>query len=173
VLGNHRVRMLEVALATAILGLVAILAIPRLSPAASAPDSGTVLRERLRIFRVAIERFYQDHGWYPGQRGSGLDAAGTEAAVAAQLTGFTSPDGDVAEVADELHCFGPYLRDGLPACPVPPRAGSSDLHVVGGGATPAATEQALEAGWIYNCDTGDIVANSDGTDSAGRTYTSY
>ncbi len=171
--GSKAVSVLEVVLAIVILGLVAVLTIPRLSPAASAPDSGASLRERLRILRVAIERYYQDHGVYPGQRGDGRHAARTEAAVIAQLTDFTAADGEMGEIGDELHRLGPYLRDGMPACPVPPRAGTSGLHVIGGTTAPAFTEQALHAGWIYNCDTGHVAPNSDAADPAGRPYTSY
>jgi prepilin-type N-terminal cleavage/methylation domain-containing protein len=171
--GRQGVTVLEVVLAMVILGLVALIAIPRLSPAATAPDSGTLLRERLRILRVAIERYYQDHGVYPGQRGDGRNAARTEAAVLAQLVRFTAVEGDVAEIGDEVHCCGPYLRDGMLICPVPPRAGLAGVHVIGGTAAPAFIEQALEAGWVYNCDTGRIGPNSNATDSAGRPYTSY
>ena len=171
--GSKAISVLEVVLAVVVLGLVALLTIPRLSPAATAPDSGAVLRERLRLLRVAIERYYQDHGAYPGQHGDGRDAARTEAAVLAQLTGFTDPEGDVVAIGDELHRLGPYLRDGMVTCPVPPRAGASGLYVIGGTAAPAFSEQALEAGWIYNCDTGHIAPNSDANDAGGRPYTSY
>jgi hypothetical protein len=167
------VSLLEVVLALIILGLVALLAIPRRSPAATTPDSGALLKERLRVLRVAIERYYQDHGAYPGQRGDGRDAARTEAAVVGQLIGFTAVNGEVAEMADELHRFGPYLRDGIAACPVPPRVGMRGVQVVGGAAAPVFVEQARVAGWVYNCDTGRIVANSDAADSAGQPYASY
>jgi prepilin-type N-terminal cleavage/methylation domain-containing protein len=167
------VSLIEVLLAIVILGLVALLAIPRLSPAATAPEEGALLRERLRILRVAIERYYQDHGAYPGQHSDGRNAARTEDAVVAQLTKFTAADGDVADLGDELHRFGPYLRDGMLACPVPPHAGRSGLHIVSGTTTPTFVEAARQAGWVYNCDTGRIAPNSAAADPAGRTYTAY
>ncbi len=171
--GQSAVSVLEVLLALVILGLVALLSIPRLSPAATAPDEGAVLRERLRILRVAIERYYQDHGVYPGQQGDGHNAPRTEAALVAQLTGFTDKGGHVAERGDELHPLRPYLRDGMLACPVPPRAGLRGVYVIGGTATPAFTEEAALAGWVYNCDTGQIAPNSNATDTAGRAFASY
>lgn len=170
---NLAVSAIEVILAIVILGLVALLTIPRLSPAATAPDEGALLRERLRILRVAIERYYQDHRAYPGQHSDGRNAARTEAAAVAQLTRFTDMDGAVAELGDESHRFGPYLRDGVPACPVPPRAGTCGMHVVGGTTAPAFTEQATHAGWVYNCDTGQVAPNSNASDNAARAYTSY
>lgn len=170
---NLAVSAIEVILAVVILGLVALLTIPRLSPAAATPDEGTLLRQRLRILRIAIERYYQDHRVYPGQHGDGRNAARTEAAVVAQLTRFTDLDGDVAGVGDESHPLGPYLRDGVPACPVPPYAGTSGVHIMEGTAMPVFTEQAPHAGWVYNCDTGRIAPNSNARDPAARAYTSY
>jgi type II secretory pathway pseudopilin PulG len=171
--GKSAVSLLEVLLALAILGLVALLSIPRLSPAATAPDEGAVLRERLRILRVAIERYYQDHGAYPGQQSDGHNAPRTEAALVAQLTGLTNENGHAADRADEPHPLGPYLRDGMLACPVPPRAGLRGVYVIGGTAAPAFTKEAALAGWVYNCDTGQIAPNSNASDTAGRAFASY
>jgi type II secretory pathway pseudopilin PulG len=165
--------VLEVLIAVVILGLVAWLTIPRLSPAAQAPDAGIVLRQRIRVLRVAIERYYQDHGAYPGKRSDGRNPAASEAAAVAQLTGCTDMDGQVADQADELHRFGPYLSAGVPPCPAEPRAGMTGMHVVSGATPVTFLPEAVQAGWVYNCDTGMVAANSNGADASGRPLASY
>jgi type II secretory pathway pseudopilin PulG len=173
VYGKTAVNAIEVILALLILGLVALLAVPRLSPAAPPPDEGALLRERLRLLRVAIERYYQDHGAHPGQHGDGRNPARSEAAFVSQLTQFSDEVGRVAISGDAVHCFGPYLRDGIPACPIAPRLGLCGVHVIGGAGAPAFTEEAAHAGWVYNCDTGQIAPNSHATDQAGKSLSQY
>jgi prepilin-type N-terminal cleavage/methylation domain-containing protein len=171
--GDRAVNLIELILAVIILGVVAALTIPRFSSAAPVADEGQLLRERLKTLRVAIERYYQDHGTFPGQQGDGQNAAGTEAAFVSQLTRFTDLYGHVKDAPDAGFPLGPYLRDGLPPCPVPPRAGRSGVYIIRASAGLAFVEHQTAAGWIYNCDTGQIAPNSNASDSLGRSYLSY
>jgi len=167
------VSLVEVVLAVVILGLLAALTIPRLSTAATPPDEGALLREHLKVMRVAIERYYQDHGVYPGALGHGQTAAGEPTTVIAQLTRYTDADGHVSDVRDARHRFGPYLRDGVPPCPVPPRIGRTGLCILAGDERPDFAPDAPDAGWLYNPRTGRIAVNSDVVSPDGRGYISY
>ena len=82
------------------------------------PSERDRLRTDLKIMRVAIERYYQDHGAYPGEVSDGEHDAGRATAVVAQLTMFSDAEGRVSRTYDTDHPFGPYLREGIPPCPV-------------------------------------------------------
>jgi prepilin-type N-terminal cleavage/methylation domain-containing protein len=167
------VSLIEIILAVVILGLVAALTIPRLSSAAVAPDGTALLREHLKVLRVAIERYYQDHGVFPGQSADGAHAGGTAATVIAQLTQYSDAAGIVTDTPDEAHPFGPYLREEFPACPVPPHVGARGVHVTAASAAPPLAPADVECGWSYNCETGQIAPNSAALDAAGRSYCNY
>ncbi len=180
---SRGISIVEVVIAVFILGIVAALTLPRLGQAAGQPaDERVRVRVDLQVLRVAIERYYQDHRVYPGYQTDGRNPAGSAAAFVAQLTECTDEAGRVADpwragerngmVASAFR-FGPYLRDGVPACPVRPRSGCRGVHVISGTAMPGFVAEAREAGWVYNCDTGQIACNSDGRDIAGRGWVGY
>ena len=129
---RRAVSLVEVIVVLAVLGVVALAVIPRFTQAAGSGDEGAVLRERLKVLRVAIERYYQDHHTYPGQLCAGPHAGGTEEAFIAHLMQYTNVSGQLSVNGDAEHRFGPYLRDGVPACPVPPRTGLKRLRMVPG-----------------------------------------
>lgn len=164
--------LVEMIIVVVIVGILAAIAIPRLSRGASgASDSG--VRGNLAILRNAIELYFYEHGEYPGKLGDGTNAAGTEAACVAQMTKFTDSDGKVNDTRTSVYRFGPYLRKGIPPCPVAPRIGKTGIEMVSGTTVPAYTASAANAGWVFNYDTGDIVANSDQTDEDGVRYDAY
>ncbi len=170
---RRAVSLLEVVIAVLVLGIVAALTLPQLGRAARGPDEGLLLRERLQILRVAIERYYQDHGAFPSQQGDGANPPGTAAALVTQLTQFTDELGHAAATRDAQHRFGPYLRDGLPACPVVLSASAREVQLISGAAPAGFREAAPDAGWIYNFETGQVAANSRATDAAGCRYENY
>jgi len=170
--GKHGVSLVELIVAVVVLGLVAVLTIPRLTRAAAAPDRSAALKTELKILRCAVERYYQDHGVYPGCAGDGENAAGTGAALVGQLCGFTDAQGHAASTRDERHRFGPYLRDGIPANPVLPGS-STGVRLMQGNVVPTPVADAREAGWVYNCDTGRLVANTAAVDLKGQAYATY
>ncbi len=150
--------LLELVIAVVLLGIVAALAVPRFSRA-DPPSADPGLRENLALLRSAIELYYYEHGAWPGQRGDGENPPGSRGAFAQQLTQFSAPDGQVSPVRTEMCCLGPYLRGGIPPCPVPPCAGCSEVALVTG--EPAFQPGADRVGWVYNPQTGAIAANSD------------
>jgi type II secretory pathway pseudopilin PulG len=167
------ISLIEMILAVAILGLVAALTLPRFSTAAEAPNEGALLHERLKLLRVAIERYHEDHGVYPGRDLNNPAANCSAATFVAQLAQFTNEQGGTATARDAAHRLGPYLRDRIPACPVPPSAGLTGVQIVGAGSTLNYVPESRSAGWLYNCETGQIEPNSDAADAGGRAYISY
>lgn len=164
--------IIELIVAVVILGVVAALAIPRLSQGA-VNDTKADLRARAAILRTAIELYYDDHGTYPGQKATGAAPAGSPEAFAAQLGRFTDADGVVSDTPGARFCYGPYLRDGTPICPVSTPTPSGQVALIAGDALPGFDESATGAGWIYNYQTGYIAANSPGIDTRGARYDSY
>lgn len=162
--------VIELIVAVLIIGIIAAIAVPRFSQAAD-DDDGEELRQGLNAMRFAIELYYFEHGEYPGQLGDGVYDAGTAEAFISQLTGVTDENGHVSGERDAQHHYGPYLRLGIPPCPVPPRVGLTGVHVVD--SAPQFTPSAAQAGWVYNCRTGDVALNSDITDPAGVQYDDY
>ena len=94
---------------------------------------------------------------------------------------FTDEAGRVTSTRDALHRFGPYLRNGLPPCPVGARPGLTGVSVLDNAgwnrlwtAQPVAEGSGeSRAGWVYNYESGQIAPNSTAADSAGRRYSSY
>ena len=164
--------IVELVLAVVVLALLAAVAIPRLSQAAPNSDARD-LRASLAVLRTAIELYHQDHGRYPGQRPAGSAGAGTAAAFIHQLTQYSDADGHASITRSETFCYGPYLRRGIPLCPVAPAGPSARVHVITGGAVPAHDPTAGGAGWIYNPDTGYIAANSNDVDADDVRYDTY
>jgi prepilin-type N-terminal cleavage/methylation domain-containing protein len=166
--------LVELVVAIVILGLLAAMAIPRLSRGAVDGDEAE-LRSSLSVLRTAIELYYHDHGVYPGREPAGSAAAepGTAAAFVRQLTRYTDAAGRVSATPGGSFCYGPYLRQGVPPCPVAPRSPSGGVWLVSGSAIPAYSEAAGNAGWVYNCDTGYVAANSPGVDAQGVRYDRY
>lgn len=166
--------LLEVVVVVVILGALAAVAIPRFSQGA-VDDSDTDLRANLAVLRTAIELYYHDHGEYPGQRSAGSSGAGTgtPAAFIRQLTQPTDADGRASPTRSATCCYGPYLRSGIPACRVCAGGPSARVHVIRGTGRPEYDATVAGAGWVYNCDTGYIAANSDGVDSRGMPYNAY
>ena len=165
---------LELLIVFIIIGLVAALTIPHFSRAGQMTRDEE-LRRDLRAWRTAIELYYRDHGRYPAQAGDGSieGGPGTVAALLSQLTRFTDAAGVASSTRDESHRFGPYLRDGIPESPVPPNVGARGVTIVRGEQSPTFVADAPEAGWVFNCDTGYVAANSDHVDSSGVRFDRY
>jgi len=164
--------LVELIIAVIILGVLAAMAIPQLSTAAT-HDAEEQLHAELVRFRTAIDLYYHDHGVYPGQRPAGAPGAeaGTAAAVILQLSQYTDADGRASPRRSADFRFGPYLRDGIPRCPVLPPSRGAGMCLICGTATPRYREAA--GGWVYNFETGYVAANSPDTDASGMRYDVY
>lgn len=164
--------LVELIVVVVIIGILAAIAIPRFSRgAAGASDSG--VRGNLAVLRNAIELYFYEHGEYPGANGDGTNAAGTDLAMIAQLTQYSDGDGTVSATKTATAIYGPYLRTGIPACPVSPRLGETGVEMVSGATVPAYTAAATTEGWVFNTDSGDICVNSNATDQDGVAYDTY
>lgn len=184
---------IELVLVVVILGLLAALAIPRLSRAGQGGVEAE-LRGRLMVLRTALELYHRDHGAYPceaanslaageprddnvldGGAASGdvLDAQFTPCFVE-QLTKFTSKAGSISEKKEGLFAFGPYLRDGVPVSPLTKaNDGQARMLVVGGATVPGFQRAFPHFDWVYNRDTGEIAVNSDELDAEGKRFDEY
>lgn len=171
--GTHRAfSLVELIVVVVIIGILAAIAIPRFSRGAQgASDSG--VRGNLAVLRNAVELYYYEHAKYPGEAGDGTNAAGSELAFVNQLTMYSSDVGAVNATKSSTYRFGPYMRTGVPACPVAPRMGKTGVQMVSGATAPAYTAGAANAGWVYNYNTGEICVNSDQVDQDGVVYDTY
>ena len=165
--------LVELMVVIVIFGIVAALAIPSLTHAATSSVEEE-LRSDLATLRIAIELYFDDHGAYPGARDASSSApAGSAAAFELQLTQVTNRDGHVNADNHEGRQFGPYLRRGIPPCPVQSGARRSTVVLICGAAAPAGRSDTGDHGWVFNCDTGYIAANSDACDPSGARYDQY
>ena len=69
-----------------------------------------------------------------------------------------------ASIATEIE---PYLRSGVPVCPVGPNKGVGTIKIVASG-DPAVSEGSGH-GWVYSSDTGDFIVNCDDVSADGST----
>jgi len=151
--------LLELVIVVVIIGIIAAIAIPRMSRGTAGASDSAVAGD-LAVVRNAIDLFAAEHGGkFP-----------TIANVENQLTQYTDGSHTTAPVAtkDATHIYGPYLRD-VPPLPV----GTNKTKTTFTGTAPGATAE--DAGWYYNETTGEIRANCTDTetDDGGNKYNEY
>jgi len=166
--------IVELSTAVVVLGVLAALAIPQFSQA-GVTNAKADLKTDLAVLRTAIELYYRDHDAYPAQKDAGSEAAraGSPSAFIRQLALFTDADGHANPTRTTRFRFGPYLRDGIPACSVSIGGPSAKIHVIQGRIVPRFDCSVAAAGWIYNADTGYIAANSPGMNERGVRFDAY
>lgn len=147
--------LIELVIVVVIIGVLAAIAIPRLSRGASgAGDSA--LQGNLKILRTAIDLYATEHGGnFP-----------SAAAIVDQLTKFTDEAGAVSATKTGNFIYGPYLR-AVPPLPVGSKKGATGIDVAANAATAT-------VGWIYDPATGSIRANTTTeADARGTLYSAY
>lgn len=165
----------ELIMGLLVFGLIAAIAIPRLGRARAADATADVqLRRSLHVLRTAIELYHRDHGIWPGNlpTGAGQPDA-VERLFLSQLCGFTDSQGLALQNSRTGPCFGPYIWDRFPACPLGPAAGQTRLMIVDSDGNASTTAASPEFGWIYNRRTGEIAVNCTQSDASGISYASY
>ena len=171
---NRGFSLVELVIVVVILGIIAAIAIPRVSSSSkTAGDSS--LRANLQTLRNAIDWYYAEHNnTFPGATAAGgaFGLANTQEALTNQLTKFTSPAGVVSETKDATHNLGPYLRGNFPGVPVGTNAKNATVTVVTAG-TPLTGNAADGTGWKYDTATGQIIANTAETGVAGGAYDGF
>lgn len=147
--------LIELVIVVVIIGVLAAIAIPRLSRGASgAGDSA--LQGNLKILRTAIDLYATEHG--------GTFPSAT--AIVDQLTKFTDDAGAVSATKTGNFIYGPYLR-AVPPLPVGAKKGATGIDVAANAATAT-------VGWIYDPATGSIRANTTTeADAKGTLYSAY
>lgn len=157
---THRVTaaafsLVEVVVVVVIIGLLASMAIPRLSRGAEGATDAA-LDGDLAIVRRAIQRYAGEHGKLPGP---------TPQDFVAQLTQYSDADGATSGSRSSRYRYGPYLV-AIPPAPVGPHAGSSAVFIDAVNSPPKA-EPSRPAGWVYNPVTGEFYANDPDTEQLG------
>jgi type II secretory pathway pseudopilin PulG len=152
--------LVELVIVVVIIGVIAAIAVPRISRGARGAGE-SALRGNLASLRNAIDMYAAEHGGnWPG-------ADGAEATLIRQLTEQTDAGGAAGGN------LGPYLRRGFPQIPVGPNAGTARGVLMVTSTPPVVDEDTATAGWVYNYQTGEIVANSDDPDEAGDGFNTY
>jgi len=151
--------LLELVIVVVIIGIVAAIAIPRMSRGTAGASDSAVSGD-LAVLRNAIDLFAAEHGGkFP-----------TLANIEGQLTKYTDDSSTSAPVdtKDATHLYGPYLRK-VPPLPVGANKGKTAFTATAPSATTA------DAGWYYNATTGEIKANCADTeqDDSGTAYNTY
>ena len=165
--------LVELIIVTVIIGMIAAIAVPRVSRGASAAcEAG--LRGNLKTLRSAIDLYAAEHlGAYPGyhkidgqQKGDG-----NEEDFYAQLLECSSDTG-VTGSCTPPRIFGPYLRE-IPRLNVGKNAEEKPNEVKFKTEVPLQEHEGDDTGWIYNPENGEIIANTKDTDSQGTPFTEY
>ncbi len=164
--------LVELVIVVVILGIIAAIAIPRIS-SGSKNAGESALKADLATVRNAIDWYYGEHNMsYPGAKGDGSNAAGTADAFINQLIEYSDKDGNVSANKSSSYPYGPYIRGKFPALPVGTNAGKRTVTVVDQASPPTASP-GDGTGWVYNVQTGQIIANDTGTGNDGVTYDNY
>lgn len=154
-LHNRAFSLIELVIVIVIIGVLAAIAVPRLSRGATSAGENA-LAANLTAMRSAVELFYAEHGQtYPAL--AKFEDALTKYSNAA---GTTFGDRDTATGV----IYGPYLR-AVPPLPVGTNKGK----------TGAVATLGEDGGWVYDATKGTVKANcADGeVDSNGKKYNTY
>lgn len=162
--------LIELLIVVIILAILAAILIPQVS---SSTDDAKLaaLDSNLNGLRSAIELYHAQHGGkYPGEAAAtgpgtcsvglaGAGAAASVSAVVAQLTLYSNAAGQTCTGPATETPLGPYVRK-IPADPIY-NLTAIDVKNLGTALAPGAPT----GGWAYDVQTGEIVMNSNATDS--------
>jgi prepilin-type N-terminal cleavage/methylation domain-containing protein len=157
--------LVELVVVVVIIGIVAAVAVPRFSRGARGARDAA-LRADLRVLRDAIALYAVEHTEkLPGANGDPIT-------FWAQLRKKTNENGNVGTTPGE-HIYGPYVRSRVPV-PVGPNAGASGVVMTTTTPASLAIDEALtKRGWVFNYQTGELIANTDDLDEGGVAYDTY
>jgi len=164
--------MVELVIVIVILGIIAAVAIPRIS-SGSKNAGESALKADLATLRNAIDWYYGEHNaTYPGAKTDGTNAADSPEAFISQLTMYSNKAGAVSADKDAAFPFGPYVRGNFPRLPAGINAGKSTVTVVNQ-AAPLTAAPGDGTGWVYNTATGQVIANATAVGNDGSGYDTY
>jgi general secretion pathway protein G len=160
--------LIELLIVVVILGILATIVIPQFSNASINAKENT-LKDELRYLRTQIVVYKaQHHDTPPGYPSGDRAALPTGADFVAQMTKPTNENGVTAAAASPVFKFGPYLS-GMPSNPL----NALDAVWVIDDGDPIPDPTNADYGWIYKPLTGEIIANSTGSDASGTSYKNY
>jgi general secretion pathway protein G len=165
---KRAINPVEVLIVTIILGLLAVVVVPRLSNAANTEREGT-LRDNLHYLRTQVLVYKAQHqGVSPGYPGGDVLQMPSEEVFVAQMTQYTNEVGQTSATPSAEFQFGPYFQH----MPVNPLNNSGEIRFIDSLATfPVEVEG--EQGWAYQPSSGTLIANTAGVDIQGVSYTAY
>jgi general secretion pathway protein G len=169
--------LIELLIVVIILAILAAIAIPQFSSSTNDAQVAA-LDSNLAAVRSAVEQYKVQHkGKYPADNtsagatcavGAKVEAAaGTQAAMEAQLKGYSDVDGKVCDSPNDTYKFGPYLRQGIPNEPI----NNSKTVVVT--TTGAAISAGTAGGWAYDTKSGQFIMNSTAQDANKTAYSAH
>ncbi|MEK6674333.1 MAG: prepilin-type N-terminal cleavage/methylation domain-containing protein [Planctomycetota bacterium] len=138
--------LVELVLVVAILGIIAAIAIPRMTNAVSTA-SAEALHATLNNVRKAIDVYYAEHNLYPGYDPATTSPDGTY--FVTQLTQYTDASGRPNPTYAPPYIYGPYLRTPFPRNPF---NGLSAVHVKAKVSFPNPADGTV--GWVADLDEG-------------------
>jgi prepilin-type N-terminal cleavage/methylation domain-containing protein len=160
--------LIEILIVVVILGILATIVVPQFSNA-SVTAKENALKDQLRYLRTQIIVYRAQHrDCPPGFPNGDRSQAPSGAAFIDQMTRPTDEDGAVGASSSTVYKYGPYLGQ-MPANPL---TGLTAVQVVPE-TDPMPDPSGTEYGWIYKPLTGEIIANSTGSDSSGNAYKNY
>lgn len=175
--------LVELLIVVIILSVLAAIIVPQFT-SATVDAKEAALDANLARVRSAIELFHAQHNnFYPGAQvpASGAPTcsgtAGTGTASSAQalldhLLMYSDASGSTCTIGDANYKYGPYLRKGMPHDSLTGKgAVVGDIVVTNTGAPIAPS--AATGGWAYDFKSGQIVMNSNATDTKGKAYSTH
>ena len=160
--------LIEILIVVVILGILATIVVPQFSNASVNAKENT-LKDELRYLRTQVVVYKAQHqDCPPGYPGGDRSANATGPDFIAQLTKPTDESGNTAAANTQVFKFGPYLS----AMPSNPLNNLTAVLIVDD-TSPIPTPTDVDYGWIYKPLTGEIVANSTGSDASGTAYRNY
>ncbi len=153
--------LVELVVVIVIIGIIAAMAIPRLSRG-SAGASSSAVAGNLAVLRNAINLYAAEHNnKFPGHDSG--DAAD-------HLTMYTDASGGTSATRTGNFIFGPYIV-AVPPMPIGNKSAPTGIAIDATNSPPQTT--AGNDGWVYNPNTGEIIANTTDTDEAGKAFSAY
>jgi general secretion pathway protein G len=173
--------LVELLIVVIILAILAAIVIPQFS-SATGDAKEAALDSNLGGLRNAVELYKAQHAGYPGAvattGGTCAATKGTGAANSAQafmdhLLMYSDASGNTCSVGDATTFkYGPYIRKGVPHDAITGKgAVAGEIAVTSTGAPIAPS--AATGGWAYDTKSGQIVMNSNATDSKGAAYSTH
>ena len=158
--------LVEILIVVVILGILAAIAVPKLSNASHSARENT-LKDDLRFLRTQIAVFNSQHrDTFPGYPGGDTTGTPTGDLFVDQLTLHTDDTCNTSATPSAAFKFGPYLTR-MPDNPVNSFATITIVDAAGTFTADGTT------GWLYQPSTGKIAPNIMDVDSEGKPFANY